>query len=595
MKRANFASVAALGLLSLSLPGCLDSDSEPLTLNTVQAQGPDAGVRNAGLRFKLAAFSPLVYQVQYQLTNNASGEVISRTVNVNQNLAIPGGIPELNNRPLDPNSKHHFTDLFESVPAGSYKVELTPLGENGVSLDGICYGGRLDSVVATAGKTSEFFLMIQCSNQGAGALDIIAAVNHAPQVTSVTFEPVGQGSGGGQQGGQETAKYTCGDTLRICAEAQDVDNNPLSFFVDAPLDCTIAPGAEPSFPYADGTASQCFDITCPNPGNEGRRIDITVNALDMAWRAGNLVPMETVLRDRNILEPSRGVMETMGNFLSAQACEGDPDCNDASDAPELARDLVLIHDSSQSMSFARGDIQQSIPGLFDALNEQQTASNEKCPAKFRYNTRMALVSTVDKPFSVLGAVTDWVFRAEHGAVPKSRSASLLSAFSAMEYGLGAGPGEAQIEALLNAAQNMDDLGFNATSSTPRYAVLLTNSVFLSEGNCPWQGLQAPVCQEPNNLNGVVDLAEDYPSVQGVAQKLREHSVYPIFVLVNEGADSKVFDFYQSNFINQSNGLPAVVTSWSTTTGESLATVVKSAIESIETQLQGDGEGGGMVY
>lgn len=589
MKRSSLVSITTLGLLAISAPGCLEGDSAPVTLNTVQAPAQDEAQRDTQLKLRLAAESPLVHFVSYEIINNASGEIISKVVEVNPNMAIPGGVPELEDRPLDKNTKHRFTDLYVSLPAGSYSVSVTPLGEDKKSMDGVCFGGSRDTVIVDQGQTTEIFLMVQCTGQTQGALDILVGINHPPHIVNVELENVGNETG--------SPKYTCGDTIRVCATADDIDNDPLAFVVEgAPLDCEIVPDSEPVFPTnpVGQALTQCFEITCKGEQYKGTRVDINVHVLDMAWRGNRLVTMETILRDMDINQSSRAVMHAMGNFLSKEACETS---SNGCITNYLPRDIVLVQDASDSMKRYKRAVEEAIPDLYRTLNVSWTndaldedGKAKECQDKTQYNTRIALSSGVDKPFGIFGANSDWVYRQERSATPASQMNELVKAHQNLVFGVGAGPGEAQIETLLTAADNMTSLGFGADSSTPRYAVVLTNSKFLAAGKCPWENVAAPVCQRANNYDGIVDLAEDYPSVEKVVKHLDDAKLHPIFVIVGEGdgvLDTRgVTEQYQAEFIDQSTGHASVVTTWLPGSPKGLDQVVLDAIAQIDAKISG---------
>lgn len=490
--------------------------------------------RNASMRLFANALSPVVHKVRYTLLNEETGETITHEAVINRNMTLPGGLPGFEERPLDPNSRHNFTDFFTALPAGTYTATVTPLGENGASLEGTCFGSSRSSVVATAGQTTEILLMIQCKSQDPAALDVLATINHAPQLTNVVFERVGT-----EPTQDDSAKFTCSNTLRVCASAKDIDNDPLNFFVDAPSECTVTPGAKPAYPPATPGAelSQCFEITCPD-SFKGTRVDFDVNVVDMAWRAGEIVPIESILRDRGINQLSRSTLKSFGYFLEASACEGTdpvrPDCKRPETLP-AATEVVFIQDVTESMASNLPLIREQLPGVVEELTQRVGApgNSEECPLT-AVEPRTALVATADKPFGIFGAVNvDYVYREALKASAFS-SRELVDAHKKLVMGIGGSEKEAQLEALLAAAQNTSRLGLNgAAPAAGRFAVVLTNSDFHEALDCPWD-LAAPVCSFANNNNGIVDLREDYPTQERVAQELVAQGITPIFVVVKQG-------------------------------------------------------------
>lgn len=534
MKIFNVASITALGLFALGTPGCLEADSDPVTLDTVQATGEPLNdqARSSTIRFRLRAFTTQVRQVRYEITNNKTGEIIRETVMVKPELSLPGGISSLEKRPLDKHSQHPFTDLFKALAPGSYGVTVTPLGEAGASLQGRCFGSSRNPIIAREGKTVEVILMVQCKSQNAAALDVLAGINHAPSLTNLEFERVGSAP----NDNPNSPKFSCSNTLRFCAQAKDQDNDPLTFVVDAPKACTVRYGSKPSYPpqVPGSELAQCFELECPDRFR-GRRIDFSVSALDMAWRDGQVVSMESILRSKGMNLPSRGVIDSFGYLLSNEACNGGGnDCNTTPGQVPAALDILFLQELSKSMAKHLGPIRSQIPAVIKELTQRNPSSENNgndCANQGKGRPRVALASFIDKPFGIFGSPKfDYVYR-EHLVANASSSNRLEAAYASLKTGLGAGAAEAQIEALLAAAQNMQRLGFGQQRSGPRYAVLITNSKFHQAGDCPTD-TAAPVCRSKNNLDGVIDPQEDYPYAYDVVKTLRDNRVYPIFVLID---------------------------------------------------------------
>ena len=126
---------------------------------------------------------------------------------------------------------HRFTDHFELLPAGCYDVTIRPLGADG-SLSTSCVATTRKGVEVRDGKTTEILLLSQCGeeantgdNDGSGdsgaiggktgGLDTIAALNHAPVLRALTFNP---------------SKFAAAcSTTTICATAYDADGDDLEF------------------------------------------------------------------------------------------------------------------------------------------------------------------------------------------------------------------------------------------------------------------------------------------------------------------------------------------------------------------------------
>jgi hypothetical protein len=127
-------------------------------------------------------------------------------------MRLPGGIPELEDNPLDAGSEHSFADHFESLPPGCYDVRATPLQADGsASLD--CEGAIESNVFVEDGQTTDIFLMSQCRGEPAGALDAAMTLNQPPSLQTLGFTP---------------SKFirACEKTT-VCATAVDPDNDPI--------------------------------------------------------------------------------------------------------------------------------------------------------------------------------------------------------------------------------------------------------------------------------------------------------------------------------------------------------------------------------
>jgi hypothetical protein len=190
-----------------------------------------------------------------------------------EDILLPGGHPGFEDRPFDADSEHLFADAFQVVPAGCYDVVSQPLTAEGEPSSD-CAPASESGVQVTDGQTTEIMLINQCGNDGIGALDAIAVLNHAPQLVDVRYEP---------------SKFTCGDSTRICVTATDPDNDPLQLVATGPDD--VAFELLPAEQGEDGFV-QCVEVTVPQPGEY--TIDLTV--YDLMYDAeGNQITIESAL------------------------------------------------------------------------------------------------------------------------------------------------------------------------------------------------------------------------------------------------------------------------------------------------------------
>lgn len=188
---------------------------------------------------------------------------------------IPGGIPELEDRPLDTESEHLFADNFENVEPGCYNVTASPIQEDG-SPAKFCFPASKPGVVAVEGETTEILLINQCKGRDNAAIDVIAALNHEPEVVGVEFE--------------ESKFVSCGQGQVICAEAADADNDPLEFV----WTLTGGPSAigptvvSRSHDDETGITTECVEYMPSGPG----RYDVHVRVYDLVHDGSGLVHIE---------------------------------------------------------------------------------------------------------------------------------------------------------------------------------------------------------------------------------------------------------------------------------------------------------------
>ena len=134
------------------------------------------------------------------------------------------------------------------------------------------------------------------------------------------------------------------------------------------------------------------------------------------------------------------------------------------------------------------------------------------------NADFAVASFIDKPTGPFGATTDYVYQT-HLAL-SSDNAAVIAAVNALVTRSGADLPEAQLEALMQVALRIDEVGFRP--DTKRIVMLSTDSAFHQAGDHA-----APA----NNGDTVLDgggLGEDYPSIVQTALALVAAGVFPVF-------------------------------------------------------------------
>lgn len=192
-----------------------------------------------------------------------------------EDMLIPGGNPDLEGNPFDANSGHLFADHFFWLPEGCYDVYVQPVNADGEPSED-CHPASAQGVEVVDGQTTEITLISQCDNDGAGGLDVIAAINHAPQITDVIYQD---------------SKFTCTGETTICVTVSDPDNDPLQ------AHWSISPDARfrPHRPVVneDGQTVFCADFLLPNVGD----YQVQFTTYDLAYDAdGNLIPIEELLQ-----------------------------------------------------------------------------------------------------------------------------------------------------------------------------------------------------------------------------------------------------------------------------------------------------------
>jgi hypothetical protein len=176
---------------------------------------------------------------------------------------VPGGIPQLGNQPLDQGSTHIAADHFFALEPGCYDVTTTPFTAAGVpSLD--CAPAVQRGVVVTAGQTTEILAVNQCrGGDGTGALDLLATLNHAPEILDLTFP---------------STKFTtrCLESV-ACATVRDPDGDPLELAwapVSGPPPNFEGPLVLSRTDNPDGSVTECVSIVPLEAG----RYEFTITA-----------------------------------------------------------------------------------------------------------------------------------------------------------------------------------------------------------------------------------------------------------------------------------------------------------------------------
>lgn len=157
---------------------------------------------------------------------------------------------------------HRFADLFSTVPPGCYEISLFPLDSEGDIVEE-CSSAHLPSVEVFEGETTEVLAISQCDGEPIGGLDVIAAVNHPPQIEDFWFEP---------------SKFvlTC-EAAVLCVAASDPDGDELEFVWTAHADPLPDVGPHTiRHDTEDGLTTHCVELANGLPSS----ISLTVTIFD---------------------------------------------------------------------------------------------------------------------------------------------------------------------------------------------------------------------------------------------------------------------------------------------------------------------------
>jgi hypothetical protein len=232
-----------------------------LAMTTLAAceQGSDEANLGTGLRALSAVSDGNVAGFDYFIA--PCGEALPELGHFEalRNQTLPGTLIEVLDDPFADGSNHRFADYFKTLAAGCYTVKAVPVyGEGGIMKPYTSCTSATRDVQVSEGTTSEVILISQCLGTDPGALDAVAALNHDPEVLDVNFPE---------------SKFSCGETIKICASATDSDNDPLEYVVTFPEE---APCVSEGF-TAEGE-EMCALVYC----NEGGTYVPTVTVYDLA-------------------------------------------------------------------------------------------------------------------------------------------------------------------------------------------------------------------------------------------------------------------------------------------------------------------------
>jgi len=185
-------------------------------------------------------------------------------------------------------------------------------------------------------------------------------------------------------------------------------------------------------------------------------------------------------------------------------------------------DLVLLQDLTGSFGDDLLNSKSLVPAVLNRLSSTYLAPI------FGANLQFGLASFKDKPFSPLGSTGDYVYKRE---VALTTSATLVkNTYASFVASGGNDLPESQLEALLQAAQGSagGSVGYRAGST--RLVTVITDAPYHVAGDL---AAIRPGTTVANNLDGVINPNEDYPSIAGVRSVLEAQKIIPLFLVTSD--------------------------------------------------------------
>lgn len=547
-----FVMLAAIMAVAAACTGESETGTETMT-TTSSGAALTMDIRGAtdvgGMRFEITAVDCETGEV------TGYPEIIDKEL---EDILIPGGIEDLAGSPLDADSSHVFADAFLSLEAGCYDIMTIPLTAEGeVSED--CAPAVLEAVAVLEGETTEVFLINQCQGEDIGAVDIASALNHPPVIESLWFV-------------ESKFVERCAAQV-VCATASDPDNDPIEWVWTIPEEPPhYGPEVVSTEVNEDGTITQCIEVI---PWAAGK-YEVNLTVYDLVVVDDVEVRVEDWLAEEGYPNDSHASLDfpfyaSGDTTVSEEICDGiDNDCDGETD-----EDLVIDEDgdgfgAEGSCSFPGDlpDCDDSDPEVYPGAEEicdgkdndcDPTTVEEECciPAPVDIvlledlsgsfsddlpiikavapdiwssltsvsdSVQIGVASFVDKPFAPYGASTDYVFTVNQALT--ADETTFVDAVDALGIYNGADYSEAQLEALLHIAVQVENVGWRNDEDAVRYVIMSTDATYHEGPECVTTGL----CDAPNNGDDVVDATEDFPTAAMVATALNEADVHPIFAV-----------------------------------------------------------------
>jgi hypothetical protein len=286
LRERRLAKIGALGLFSLftTLASC----------SPTREANDRLGRSGLAINLRLSAQGDIA-AVRFTLERKScSGEGITPfSLSIDkplEEILLPGGIPGFEDQPLDQGSAHAFADMFIDLTPGCYDVSTRPLRSDAIASQQ-CASASARGVRINNGQTTEIFLINQCQGDGRGAIDVVAALNHPPVLTSLAFE-------------RSKFVLRC-EEQAICATARDPDGDPLEFVWSQTGGPSLfsGPMVVSTTSNLDGSITQCVRATAEQTGQHL----LTVRIYDLLHdsQGGGLIRFEDYFSQSGMSQSSR--------------------------------------------------------------------------------------------------------------------------------------------------------------------------------------------------------------------------------------------------------------------------------------------------
>ncbi|RAL22862.1 hypothetical protein DL240_08190 [Lujinxingia litoralis] len=188
--------------------------------------------------------------MRYDVRRCGTQDLVHQDIRSMEDLVLPGGIPAFEGEPLDEDSEHRFADYFRVLEPGCYDVTITPMSGPSRASER-CEPARAEGVEVVEGKTTEILLVSQCDGESGGAIDVIATLNHPPEILKLSYHP---------------GKFlSCPAEVKFCATVRDPDRDPvrMKWVQLSGPDATSGPEVVHRYTF-HGKTVECVRYTLPD-------------------------------------------------------------------------------------------------------------------------------------------------------------------------------------------------------------------------------------------------------------------------------------------------------------------------------------------